>query len=174
MAGETTTETRFLTRGKLAARAGCNLETVRYYEQVGLLPPPPRSRGGHRLYGEDLIKRLTFIRRSRDLGFTIQEIRDLLRLVDGRKYTCAEVEALARSHVREIRRKIGDLRKLQGVLQTMASKCSQGNVPECPIIDALFDPAVQPASDSAHRRTRSPNRAKARPPSETASAKPDA
>lgn len=129
-----------LTRGALAARTGCNIETIRYYEQIGLLPPPPRSAGGHRLYGRDLEKRLNFVRKSRDLGFTIEEIRELLGLVDGGTYTCAEVERLARDHVREIRRKIGDLRKLERVLETMAARCSGGAVPDCPIIDALFDP----------------------------------
>ena len=129
-----------LTRGALAARTGCNVETIRYYEQVRLLPPPPRSAGGHRLYGRDLVKRLNFIRRSRDLGFTIKEVRELLRLVDGGTYTCAEVEELARDHVREIRRKIADLRRLQKVLETMAAQCNGGAVPDCPIIDALFDP----------------------------------
>lgn len=132
-----------LTRGELAARIGCNIETIRYYEKAGLLPPPPRSQSGHRLYGQDLVKRLNFVRRSRDLGFTLEEIRQLLRLVDGGKYTCAQVEALALEHVQEIRRKISDLRKLKSVLETMASHCSGGTVPDCPIIDALFDPRTR-------------------------------
>ncbi|HUZ73769.1 MAG TPA: MerR family transcriptional regulator [Stellaceae bacterium] len=134
-----------LTRGELADRIGCNIETIRYYEQAGLLPPPPRSQGGHRLYGQELIKRLNFVRRSRDLGFTLEEIRGLLRLVDGRKYTCAQIEALARDHVQEIGRKISDLRKLKNVLDSMASQCSRGKVPACPIIDALFDARLSPA-----------------------------
>src|SRR5215472_13612480 len=125
-----------LTRGALAARTGCNIETIRYYEQVGLLPPPPRSAGGHRLYGPDLVKRLNFVRRSRDLGFSLKEIRELLRLVDGGTYSCREVERLARDHVREIRRKIADLRRMQRVLEMMAAKCTGGAVPDCPIIDA--------------------------------------
>lgn len=129
-----------LTRGALAARTGCHIETIRYYEQVGLLPPPPRSAGGHRLYGRDLVQRLNFVRRSRDLGFTVKEVRELLRLVDGGTYTCGEVEQLARDHVREIRRKIADLRRLQKVLETMAAQCSGGAVRDCPIIDALCDP----------------------------------
>jgi MerR family mercuric resistance operon transcriptional regulator len=129
-----------LTRGMLAARTGCNIETIRYYERVGLLPPPPRSAGGHRLYGRDLTRRLGFIRRGRELGFAIEEIRDLLRLIDGGAYTCREVEALARDHVREIRRKIADLKRLRRVFETMAAECSGDAVPECPIIDALLDP----------------------------------
>src|SRR5215469_15184348 len=129
-----------LTRGALAVRTGCNVETIRYYERVGLLPPPPRSAGRHRLYGEGLVRRLNFVRRSRDLGFSIEEIRELLRLVDGGSYTCGEVEQLARDHVREIRRKIADLGKLARVFETMAAQCSGDAVPDCPIIDALFDP----------------------------------
>src|SRR6516162_9525064 len=129
-----------LTRGGLAARTSCNIETIRYYERVGLLPPPPRSAGGHRLYGEGLIRRLNFVRRSRDLGFSIEEIRELLRLVDGGNYTCRKVEKLTRDHVRQILRKIADLRKLERVFETMAAQCSGDAVPDCPIIDALFDP----------------------------------
>jgi MerR family mercuric resistance operon transcriptional regulator len=115
-----------LTRGALAARSRCNIETIRDYEKIGLLPPPPRSGGGHRLYGRDLVKRLNFIRRSRDLGFTLGEVRELLRLVDGGTYSCGDIERLARDHVREIRRKIADLRRLQKVLETMAAQCSGG------------------------------------------------
>lgn len=132
-----------LTRGELAGQTGCNIETIRYYERIGLLPPPPRSQGGHRLYGQDLIKRLTFVRRSRDLGFTLKEIRGLLRLVDGGKYTCAQVETMALDHVREIRRKISDLKKLKNVLETMAAQCKGATVPKCPIIDALYDPRMR-------------------------------
>lgn len=151
---------KVLTRGALAAQTGCHLETIRYYEQIGLLPPPPRSAGGHRLYGSELLKRLNFIRRSRGLGFTIEEVRGLLQLVDGGKYTCAQVEALARDHVREIRRKISDLNKLKRVLDTMAAQCNTGTIPQCPIIETLFDtrpPTVirhtAPAQDGPRRRT---------------------
>ena len=142
--GEAAPRGKPLTRGTLAVRTGCNIETIRYYERVGLLPPPPRSGGGHRLYGEGLVRRLNFVRRSRDLGFSIKEIRELLRLVDGGNYTCREVEKLARDHVREVRRKIADLRKLERVFETMAAQCSGDAVPDCPIIDALFDPGGLP------------------------------
>ena len=135
---ETTSHGKPLTRGGLATRTGCNIETVRYYERIGLLPPPPRSAGGHRLYGPELVRRLGFIRRSRDLGFAIDEIRELLRLVDGSIYTCAQVEEIARDHIRQIRQKIADLRRLQRVFESMAAQCTGGEVPECPIIDALF------------------------------------
>src|SRR5215831_9928620 len=155
--GEATGISKPLTRGGLAACTGCNIETIRYYERVGLLPPPPRSAGGHRLYGEGLVRRVNFVRRSRDLGFSIEEIRELLRLVDGGTYTCGEVEKLARDHVREIRHKIADLRRMQRVLETMAVRCSGDAVPDCPIIDALFDPDGQsrmPASKTGHASSR--------------------
>jgi len=71
----------FVTRGALAAQTGCNIETIRYYEQIGILPPPPRSDGGHRLYGQTLVRRLNFVRRSRDLGFTLEEIRELAAMI---------------------------------------------------------------------------------------------
>src|SRR6266446_6992923 len=138
MSNKGTVRGQLLTRGGLAARTGCNIETIRYYEQIGLLPPPPRSQGGHRLYGQELLKRLHFIRRSRELGFSLEEIRELLRLVDGHKYTCAKVEALALDHVREIQQKISDLKKLKNVLATMAAQCTGSKLPDCPVIDALF------------------------------------
>src|SRR5579872_6233737 len=128
-----------LTRGTLAARSGCNIETIRYYERIGILPPPPRSQGGHRLYGPELVKRLTFVRRSRELGFALEEIRELLELVDGGDYTCAQIEDMANAHLDDINRKITDLTRLNAVLKAMAAQCSGGTVPECPIIDALFD-----------------------------------
>jgi MerR family mercuric resistance operon transcriptional regulator len=133
-----TTRPVTLTIGALSKRTDCNIETIRYYERIGILPPPPRSAGGFRLYGEDHLKRLAFVRRSRQLGFTLEEIRVLLKLVDGGDYTCAEVKALTLNHVAEIRRKIADLRKLEQVLKGMAAQCEGGKVPACPIIEALF------------------------------------
>lgn len=138
MAPKTVVRGELLTRGALAAESGCNIETIRYYEQIGILPSPPRSDGGHRLYGPDLVSRLHFVRRSRDLGFTLEEIRELLSLVDGGNYTCAQVEGIARMHVGAIRQKIADLNKLKKTLEAMAAQCSGGTIPECPIIDALF------------------------------------
>ncbi|HEV2545722.1 MAG TPA: helix-turn-helix domain-containing protein [Stellaceae bacterium] len=144
MARKTMVQGELLTRGALAAETGCNIETVRYYEQIGILPPPPRSEGGHRLYGPDLVSRLQFVRRARDLGFTLEEIRELLGLVDGGDYTCAQVEGIALAHVQEIRRKIADLNRLKRTLETMAGQCSGGRIPACPIIDALFLPRTPP------------------------------
>ena len=128
-----------ITRGILSRRTGCNIETVRYYERVGLMPDPGRSEGGHRLYAEEHVRRLQFIRRCRELGFTIEEIRALLDLVDRRDYTCAEVRDISIAHVDEVRRKIRDLRRLEKTMRGMIKECDGGAVPECPIIDALFD-----------------------------------
>lgn len=125
--------------GQLGIRAGVNLETVRYYERIGLMPEPPRTRGGHRVYNGLHLKRLGFIRRSRELGFSLDEVRALLRLVDGGDYTCAEVRELTLLHLAEMRRKISDLRQLVRSLQDMADQCTGDNVPDCPIVDVLWD-----------------------------------
>jgi MerR family mercuric resistance operon transcriptional regulator len=116
-----------------------NIETIRYYEKIGVMPAPGRSAGGFRIYEPDHLKRLSFVRRGRQLGFSLDEIRNLLRLVDGHSHTCAEVHALMLSHLAEIRRKIRDLRRLQRAMAEMAARCSGESVPECPIVDALFD-----------------------------------
>jgi MerR family mercuric resistance operon transcriptional regulator len=126
-----------LTIGVLSKRTGCNIETIRYYERIGLLPAPPRTRGGHRLYDETHLKRLTFVRRSRELGFTLDDVRGLLQLVDGGHYTCAEVRDMTLKHLDEIRSKVADLRRLERVLEEMAAQCTGDDVPECPVIDAL-------------------------------------
>ena len=131
-----------ITIGTLSKRTGCNIETIRYYERIGLLPPPPRSPGGNRLYDSDHFKRLTFIRRSRELGFTLDEVRTMLTLVDGNAYTCAEVQALSTQHLSGVRHKIKDLRKLEKTLATIVAQCSGDAVPECPIIDALFAESI--------------------------------
>jgi MerR family mercuric resistance operon transcriptional regulator len=125
--------------GALSKRSGVNIETIRYYERIGVMPKPRRSAGGYRMYGPDHLKRLTFVRRGRELGFSLDELRSLLRLVDGHSYTCAEVHDLTVEHLAEIRRKIADLRRLQRVMTEMAAACSGDRVPECPIIDALFE-----------------------------------
>jgi MerR family mercuric resistance operon transcriptional regulator len=128
-----------LRRGELARRAGCNIETIRYYEHIGLLPNPPRSDNGFRSYEERHLSRLTFIRRIRELGFTLEEVRDLLRLVDGGHYTCAQVQELALRHVEEIQRKINDLHRMQNALKEMSAQCSGEEVPKCPIVEVLSE-----------------------------------
>ncbi|MEQ8193865.1 MAG: helix-turn-helix domain-containing protein [Rhodospirillales bacterium] len=133
-----------MTRGAIARRTGCNIETVRYYEHIGLMPEPPRSDGGHRLYGTGHVKRLTFILRGRALGFGIEELRGLLALVDGGAVTCAEVKARTSRHLETVRRKLSDLERLEAVLENISERCEGDESPECPIIDALYDPASLP------------------------------
>ena len=124
--------------GALSQRTGCNVETIRYYERERLWCLPGRTAGGHRVYGDEHVKRLSFVRRTRELGFTLDEIRGLLALVDKANFTCDEVQALTLEHAGKIRRKIQDLKKIEKVLRDMASKCDRGAVPDCPVIDTLF------------------------------------
>lgn len=126
-----------LTIGALSKRTKANIETIRYYERIGIMPAPPRTEGGQRVYSVAHIKRLAFIRRSRQLGFSLDEVRGLLRLVDGGDYTCGEVRDVTIAHIEDIRHKIADLRRMERVLKDMAAKCAGGDVPECPILDAL-------------------------------------
>lgn len=123
--------------GELSRRSGVNIETIRYYEKRRLLPPPPRTEGGHRLYPDGYLKRLAFIRRSHELRFTLDEIRNLLGLVEG-GYTCGEVKDAALAHLKDIRRKIAELRRMERFLAKTAARCEGGAVPDCPIMDALF------------------------------------
>lgn len=134
-----------LSIGNLSKQCGVNIETIRYYEKIGVMPAPDRSASGYRLYGPDHLKRLSFVRRSRQLGFSLDEIRSLLRLVDGDAYTCTQVRELTLDHVAEIRRKITDLKRLKRVMEEMAAQCSGGRAPECAIVDALFDGGHRPA-----------------------------
>jgi MerR family mercuric resistance operon transcriptional regulator len=150
------TKMRLLPIGELAEMAGVNLETVRYYERIGLMPRPERTAGGHRNYESQHVKRLSFIRRSRELGFTIDQVRGLLQLVDGRRYTCGEVQAIAFRHIAYIRRKIADLRHLEESLADLAARCKRDQVPECPIVDALFAAPSESAADHLHRRRSRP------------------
>ena len=126
-----------ITRGRLAKLTGCNIETIRYYEGVGLMPEPKRSKGGYREYEETDIRRLSFVRRCRELGFSLDDIRGLLELVDGGGHSCGEIQNMTLAHVSHIRTKISDLRRIERILKEMATKCEGGDVPECPILDAL-------------------------------------
>ncbi len=126
-----------LTIGKVAEHTGCQVETIRYYEKAALLPPPERSDGGNRLYNAKLIRRLIFIRRSRELGFSMAEIRELLSIVDGQQVSCERVKQLADAHLIDIQAKINDLRRMQKTLKRLSNQCSGNDVPDCPIIEAL-------------------------------------
>ncbi len=127
-----------LSRGTLAKETGVNIETIRYYEKAKLMPDPARTSGGHRVYDESHLKRLSFIRRCRELGFTLEEVRGLLKLVDRGSYTCAEVLDRVVSHLSDVRSKIRDLKQMERTLKELAEQCSGGEVPECPIVEALW------------------------------------
>lgn len=124
-------------RAQLARKTGCNLETIRYYEKVGLLPAPQRSANGYRVYSPELAQRLQFILRARDLGFTMDEIRSLLTLTDTGAQTCAEVMERAQAHRLRIRRRIAELRRMEQILTGTLARCTGGEVPDCAILDAL-------------------------------------
>lgn len=123
--------------GELSRRTGVNIETIRYYEKIKMLPPPPRTRSGWRVYGQAEARKLAFIRRARELGFTLDEIRALLRLVE-RGYSCGEVQELTRHHLADVHQKIADLRRIERILKKTSEQCVGGRVPECPVIDVLF------------------------------------
>jgi MerR family transcriptional regulator, mercuric resistance operon regulatory protein len=127
-----------LSIGELSRRSGVNIETIRYYERIKTLPAPPRTASGRRVYGPAETRSLAFIRRSRELGFTLEEIRALLALsADDGNNTCAEVRQLAASHLADVRAKIADLRAMASVLSEAVRRCDAGELPGCPLIDAL-------------------------------------
>jgi len=124
--------------GRLAKHTGTKVETIRYYERQGLWPVPPRSAGGYRLYGAEHLKRLNFIRRARSLGFSIEEVRTLLRLADERKRPCAEVRVVAGTHLADVRAKLSDLKAMERVLKATVARCAEGTGTHCALIDALY------------------------------------
>jgi MerR family transcriptional regulator, mercuric resistance operon regulatory protein len=123
--------------GALSRRTGCNVETIRYYEKIGLLPVPPRTEGGHRMYGPAHAMRLAFIRRARELGFRLDVVRALLELGGGRASACADARRLAASHLADVRARIADLRAMERVLAEAIRQCEAGETPGCPLIEAL-------------------------------------
>lgn len=126
-----------LSIGALARRSGVNIETIRYYERIKLLPPPPRSGSGRRLFGATDLRILVFIRRSRELGFSIDEIRTLLRLGGPQKASCREVRDIATRHLDDIRAKLGDLHRLERLLAGTIARCTGRTAPDCPVLDVL-------------------------------------
>jgi MerR family mercuric resistance operon transcriptional regulator len=123
--------------GELSKRSGVNIETIRYYERVNLLSPPPRTASGRRVYDSTDHRILVFIRRSRELGFSLDEIRALLRLGGPEKASCREVREIATHHLEDIRSKLHDLKKLERLLATTVSRCSGRTAPDCPVLDIL-------------------------------------
>jgi MerR family mercuric resistance operon transcriptional regulator len=127
--------------GGLSRRTGCNIETIRYYERIGLLPKARREKGGRfRRYDRDDVARLSFIRRARQLGFTLDEVRALLRLAAGDGADVrTEARSLAAAHVANIRAKIADLQAMVRVLTEAICECDAGQRPRCPLIEVLSD-----------------------------------
>lgn len=123
--------------GELAQQTGTKVETIRYYERIGLLPAPSRTESNYRAYARGHLERLSFVRRGRDLGFSLDEVRELLRLSDDRNQSCADVDRIARLHLVEVERKLADLRALRAELRQMVEHCHHGTIAECRIIEAL-------------------------------------
>ena len=126
-----------LTIGQLSKLTNVNIETIRYYEKIGMLPPPPRTEGGRRVYGRLQTRMLAFIRRARELGFSLDEIRALLRLGGPEKATCGEVKTIATRHLEDIRAKLSDLKKLERLLSKTVARCTGRAVPDCPVLEIL-------------------------------------
>lgn len=123
--------------GDLAKLTDTRVETIRFYEKEGLLPAPGRNSGNYRIYEEAHLNRLSFIRRSRDLGFTLDQVRKLLKLADDRDAPCAEVDAITAENITEIDRKLADLGALRDQLVRRLDRCAGSTIAECRIIEAL-------------------------------------
>lgn len=123
--------------GELACAADTKPETIRYYERIGLLPIPPRTAGNYREYSTVHVERLTFTRRARDLGFSIEQIQELLYLADQKEQSCDSVDVIAREHLADVKRKLIALGALQRELEALIGQCSHGTIAECRILEAL-------------------------------------
>lgn len=138
-----------LTIGALSAQAGCNVPTIRYYEQIGLLPQPARAGNGHRYYREDDLKRLTFIKRCRDFGFPIEQVRAMLSLFEDGDRSCAEARDMAQLHLDAVRVKLDAMRQLEAGLAAIVDSCTQacigGATRDCVIIEDWSAPETRPA-----------------------------
>jgi MerR family transcriptional regulator, mercuric resistance operon regulatory protein len=126
-----------LSIGELSRQTGVHIETIRYYERVGMLPNPPRTAGGRRAYDLSRRRTLGFIRRSRDLGFTLKEIRALLDLSASGRASCAEVREIASLHLVSVRAKLADLARLEAILSETIAQCTGNATPACPVLDFL-------------------------------------
>ena len=126
-----------LTIGTLARKTGTKVQTIRYYEQIGLLPEPGRTEGGQRRYGDDDLDRLAFIRHARQLGFTLEAIRELLDLSDNPYRSCADVDVIAHRQLKEVEARIARLDALREELQRMLRECSRDTVSDCRVLEVL-------------------------------------
>jgi Cu(I)-responsive transcriptional regulator len=131
-----------LSIGELAKQTHTKVETIRYYERIGLLPDPVRTAGNYRSYDDVQLGRLSFVRRARDLGFSLDQVRELLDLADQRDRSCEAVDTIARQHLVEVERKIADLTALRDELADVIRRCRRGTVADCRIIGTLAPSAV--------------------------------
>jgi DNA-binding transcriptional MerR regulator len=125
--------------GKLAVIAATKVPTIRYYEEIGLIRPFSRTEGGHRVYGPEDVKRLKFIRHGRELGFGIDEIRQLLVLADDPETSCSAADAMARKQLEQVEIRLGKLKALRKELLRMVGECGHGRVSQCRVIEVLSD-----------------------------------
>lgn len=125
--------------GELSRRTGVKVPTIRFYEQIGLLSAPPRTEGNQRRYGKPEVERLNFIRHSRELGFEVEDIRELLDMAASPQASCHQADSIARNHLTEIDRRIASLTALRGELARMVEECGHGRICDCRIIEVLAD-----------------------------------
>jgi MerR family mercuric resistance operon transcriptional regulator len=125
--------------GALSKQTGCNIETIRFYEKIAMLPKPARTEGGRRIYSQQHVERLSFIRRARALGFTLNQVRTLLSLSETHDHVCMDVKEVASAHLADVRRKITDLHAMEAALHGFVLKCGEGTMASCPLIEALVD-----------------------------------
>ena len=129
-----------LTIGKLAKQAGLGIETVRFYERQGLIDPPPRTDSNYRIYPEEEVNRLKFIKRAKDLGFTLKEIKELLFIQHDPHATKADIKKRTVEKIEDIKNKVRDLTRIQEALEHLAGSCDgHGPLSECPILEALTE-----------------------------------
>jgi MerR family mercuric resistance operon transcriptional regulator len=124
--------------GELASATGCRVVKMRYNESSGILPPPARAQNNYRLYGETHLRRLRFVRRTRELGFSLDEVRTLLGLIDAGGYTCDDVKCLAQGHLDDVRGRLQDLRRMEATLADLVAQCTGGTTPDCSLLETLF------------------------------------
>lgn len=128
-----------LSIGDLSERTGCPIETIRYYERAGVLRAPPRTASGRRVYGEAHVRQLAFARRARDLGFSLERVRQLMRLADQPEAARSGARAIALAHVEEVRLKIAELQRVAQQLDTILAECAATTGPDCPILTVLSE-----------------------------------
>ena len=141
-----------LSIGELAHATDTKPVTIRFYERMGLLPPPPRTAGNYRAYSETHLHRLRFIRRCRDLGFTLEQVEDLLRLSSDEQRDCTEVDRMAAAHLTEVEDKIADLTRLADQLRRISRSCrGHRTIADCRIIEALSPEGASPSNSGVSK-----------------------